>query len=81
MSPLNFTRVLIQAVDELSESESYKGLFHQHTDGHPLPPAKASCDIIEPARATIFPRYFERNDRRQYPDRGELTIKQQLNSK
>ena len=25
MSPLNFTHILTQAVDELSESESYKG--------------------------------------------------------
>ena len=33
MSPLNFTHILAQTVDELSESESYKGLFHQHTDG------------------------------------------------
>ena len=41
MSPLNFTHILTQAVDELSESESYKGLFHQHTDGNPLPSAKA----------------------------------------
>ena len=32
MSPLNFTHILAQTVDELSESESYKGLFHQHTD-------------------------------------------------
>ena len=37
MSPLNFTHILTQTVDELSESESYKGLFHQHTDGNPLP--------------------------------------------
>lgn len=33
MSPLNFTHILTQTVDELSESESYKGLFHQHKDG------------------------------------------------
>ena len=58
MSPLNFTHILTQAVDELSESESYKGLFHQHTDGNPLPSAKELCDIIELARAIIFPGYF-----------------------
>lgn len=58
MSPLNFTHILTQAVDELSESESYKGLFHQHTDGNPLPSAKALRDIIELARAIIFPGYF-----------------------
>lgn len=58
MSPLNFTHILTQAVDELSESESYKGLFHQHTDGNPLPSGKALSDIIELARAIIFPGYF-----------------------
>ncbi|AVM53050.1 serine O-acetyltransferase [Bacteroides zoogleoformans] len=58
MSPLNFTHILTQTVDELSESESYKGLFHQHTDGNPLPSAKVLCDIIELARAIIFPGYF-----------------------
>ena len=44
MSPLNFTHILTQAVDELSESESYKGLFHQHKDGEPLP----SCPWTNP---------------------------------
>ena len=58
MSPLNFTHILTQAVDELSESESYKGLFHQHTDGNPLPSAKSLCDFIDLARAIIFPGYF-----------------------
>ena len=58
MSPINFTHILTQAVDELSESESYKGLFHQHTDGNPLPSAKVLRDIIELARAIIFPGYF-----------------------
>lgn len=58
MSPLNFTHILTQAVDELSESESYKGLFQQHTDGNPLPSAKILRDIIELARAIIFPGYF-----------------------
>ena len=45
MSPLNFTHILTQAVDELSESESYKGLFHQHKDGEPLPSAKVLYEI------------------------------------
>lgn len=58
MSPLNFTHILTQAVDELSESESYKGLFHQHTDGNPLPSGQALRDIIELARAILFPGYF-----------------------
>ncbi len=58
MSPTNFTHILTQAVDELSESESYKGLFHQHTDGNPLPSAKVLRDIIELARTILFPGYF-----------------------
>lgn len=55
MSPLNFTHILTQAVDELSESESYKGLFHQHKDGEPLPSAKVLYEIIELSRAILFP--------------------------
>ena len=58
MSPLNFTHILTQAVDELSESSSYKGLFHQHTDGTPLPSARALLDIVELSRAILFPGYF-----------------------
>lgn len=58
MSPLNFTHILTQAVDELSESESYKGLFHQHKDGEPLPSAKKLHQIIELSRAILFPGYY-----------------------
>lgn len=58
MSPLNFTNILTQTVDELSESESYKGLFHQHKDGEPLPSARILCDIIELARSILFPGYY-----------------------
>ena len=58
MSLANFTHILTQAVDELSDSESYKGLFHQHRDGDPLPSASALHDIIELARSILFPGYF-----------------------
>lgn len=58
MSPVNFTHILTQAVDELSESGSYKGLFHQHRDGDPLPSASALYEIIELARSILFPGYF-----------------------
>ncbi len=58
MTPLNFTHILTQAVDELSESESYKGLFHQHKDGEPLPSAKILHEIIELARSILFPGYY-----------------------
>ena len=58
MTTFNYTKILTQAVDELSESQSYKGLFHQHKDGDPLPSAKSLYKIVELARAIIFPGYF-----------------------
>ena len=58
MSPLNFTHILTQTVDKLSESESYKGLFHQHKDGEPLPSATALHEIIDLLRAILFPGYY-----------------------
>lgn len=58
MSPRNFTHILTQAVDELSESESYKELFHQHKDGEPLPSAKVLHEIIELSRSILFPGYY-----------------------
>lgn len=58
MSPLNFTHILTQAVDELSDSESYKGLFHQHKDGEPLPSAKSLHEIVELTRSILFPGYY-----------------------
>lgn len=54
MTTFNYTNILTQAVDELSESQSYKGLFHQHKDGDPLPSAKSLYKIVELARAIIF---------------------------
>ena len=58
MSPLNFTHILTQAVDELSESESYKGLFHQHKDGEPLPSAKVLYEIMVLSRSILFLGYY-----------------------
>jgi len=58
MSSKETTHVLTQAVDELSGMGSLKGLFHEHRDGDPLPSAKALEEIIELARAIIFPGYY-----------------------
>ena len=58
MSPLNFTNILTRAVDELSESESYKELFHQHRDGEPLPSARILHQVIDLSRAILFPGYY-----------------------
>lgn len=49
---------MTQAVDELSDSESFKGLFHQHKDGDPLPSGAALQEIIELSRSILFPGYF-----------------------
>lgn len=58
MSPLNFTHILTQAVDELSAPESYEGLCLRHTEGNPLPSGHALRRIVEWTRAVIFPGYF-----------------------
>ncbi len=58
MSSLDFTHILTRSVEELSKSESYKGMMHQHQDGEPLPSAKALEQIIELARAILFPGYY-----------------------
>lgn len=58
MSSENTTHLLTQMVDELSGKDSLKGLFHEHRDGDPLPSAKALEEIIELARAIIFPGFY-----------------------
>jgi serine O-acetyltransferase len=50
--------MLTQAIDELSDSSSYKGLFHQHTDGNPLPSSQALQEIVELSRAILFPGFY-----------------------
>lgn len=49
---------MTETVDRLSEFEALKGLFHEHRDGDPLPSAKALEEIIELARAIIFPGFY-----------------------
>ena len=58
MTSINHTSVLTDVVRELSDSQSYKGLCHQHKDGEPLPSAKVLKKIVELARSVIFPGYF-----------------------
>lgn len=54
MSPFDYTPILTQAVDELSDSLSYQGLFHQYKDGEPLPSGKTLHHIVELARPFCF---------------------------
>ncbi len=58
MSSQQHANILTKAVDELSEHTSYQGLCLQHNNGTPLPSARALQEIIELARAIIFPGYF-----------------------
>ncbi|MGN1262685.1 MAG: serine O-acetyltransferase [Prevotella sp.] len=58
MSTLDFTHILTKTINELSEQESLKGLFHQHRDGNPLPSSKVLEEIIELVRTILFPGYF-----------------------
>jgi serine O-acetyltransferase len=58
MSTENLTQILTEAVAELSEPETLKGLFHQHRDGNPLPSQKALEEIIMLSRSILFPGYY-----------------------
>lgn len=52
------TDVITKTVEELSDSESYKGLFYQQSEGEPLPSARVLQEIVELTRAIIFPGYY-----------------------
>ncbi|MGL4852683.1 MAG: serine O-acetyltransferase [Phocaeicola sp.] len=54
----NHTELLTQVVSELSACDSYKGLYHQHKEGTPLPSARSLKQVVELARSVIFPGYF-----------------------
>lgn len=58
MSAHNTTLMLTETVARLSEPASLKGLFHQHCDGYPLPSGKVLEEIVDLARAILFPGYF-----------------------
>ena len=58
MTLIKHTDTLTQVASELSDSKSYQGLFHQHKDGEPLPSGKKLRQIVELARAILFPGYF-----------------------
>ena len=52
MDSNNFTQILTQTVEQLSDADSLKDLFHLHQDGNPLE------EIIDLSRAIIFPGYY-----------------------
>ncbi|MGN0220896.1 MAG: serine O-acetyltransferase [Prevotella sp.] len=58
MSTQEFTQLLTQTVERLSEEDSLKGLFHQYREGNPPPSNKVLEEIVELSRAILFPGYF-----------------------
>lgn len=58
MSQQNFTSILTQTVEKLSEPESYKDMFHQHCEGTPLPSGHILSEIVELSRSILFPGYY-----------------------
>ena len=58
MDSNNFTQILTQTVEQLSDADSLKDLFHLHQDGNPLPSGKVLEEIIDSSRAIIFPGYY-----------------------
>ena len=61
MNPFNFTQLLTQAVDELSDYEGLKELFHQHRHGDPIPSGPVLEEIVGLCRAILFPGYYGRS--------------------
>lgn len=56
------TKMLNQVVDQLSDPDSYKDLFHKHIEGAPLPSADALAEIVELARSILFPGYYGKSN-------------------
>ena len=62
MTLFDYSHILTDIVDKLSDNNSYRGLFHQHKDGEPLPSGKALEEIIDLSRAILFPGYFGKSN-------------------
>lgn len=58
MNVKTFANTLKKTVDELACPASYKDLYHEHSDGVPLPSAEVLQQIIDLARGIIFPGYY-----------------------
>lgn len=58
MSDNNLMQTLATTVDKLSNPQSFKGLFHPHRDGNPLPSGKILEEIVMLLRAILFPGYY-----------------------
>ena len=57
MNARTFADTLAKTVEELACPESYKDLYHEHSDGVPLPSGDVLHKISELARGILFPGY------------------------
>ena len=58
MASTDYSYILTHAVEELSDSRSYEGLYQQHKEDDPLPSSQSLQKIVELTRAILFPGYF-----------------------
>lgn len=58
MASIDYSKILTQTVNELSDSRSYEGLYQQHKEGDPLPSSEALRKIVDLTRSILFPGYF-----------------------
>lgn len=58
MSLKNYSRIVTNTVDKLSGHDSYNGLCHQQRDDEPFPSGEILSEIINIARAILFPGFF-----------------------
>ena len=58
MSRQKTNLLLNDAICHLAAPESLQGLFHEHEEGYPLPSSENLEEIIQLARAILFPGYF-----------------------
>ena len=58
MASTDYSYILTRAVEELSDSRSYEGLYQQHKEDDPLPSSQSLQKIVELTRAILFPGYF-----------------------
>lgn len=58
MASIDYSKILTQTVNELSDSRSYEGLYQHHKEGDPLPSSESLQRIIDLIRSIIFPGYF-----------------------
>lgn len=58
MSSQDIIRQLTDTIEELSEEQSLRGLFHEHRDGDPLPSGRDLEEIIALSRSILFPGFY-----------------------